>query len=124
MKILRAATASAVVASVSLLGWASACSSGSGDGGNAGKGFSCVIMTTDSMSCVDYSGGADTMGARNSCTGTVTEGARCPTAGVSGICSFAENGGTSRLFYYNADPGGIAVLQKGCTDAHGTWSTG
>lgn len=89
--------------------------------------FSCVSMTTDSISCVDYRGGAATTGARDSCTrsdSTVHEGELCPMDNVGGICSFAENGGTSRVFYYDLEPADVPVLEAGCTDGGGTWSTG
>jgi hypothetical protein len=102
-----------------------ACGSNDG-GGNPGARFSCSDSTSDGLTCTDYSGGAVSAGARNSCTstgGTVTEDALCPTSGVSGICSFAEGGGTSRVFYYSLEASEIPVLQTGCTDARGTWST-
>jgi hypothetical protein len=109
----------------SLLCVAVACGS-SGGGGDPNARFSCTSTTSDGISCTDYSGGAVSAGARNSCTqsgGTITEGALCPADGVGGICSFSEGGGTSRVVYYNLGTGDIPILETGCTDAGGTWST-
>jgi hypothetical protein len=81
----------------------------------------------DGSTCVDYRGTAAFVDVlRNTCTqsgnGVLTEGALCPTAGVSGICA-DESSDRSRLFYYNVTDG-LAELEAACTSAGGTWSTG
>jgi hypothetical protein len=98
---------------------------GSNAGGGSGQ-FSCSSMNGDEFTCIDYTGDTANMGARNSCTQgglAVHDGELCPTAGVSGICTFTEGNGHSRVFYYEVAASDLAVLQTGCTDARGTWST-
>jgi hypothetical protein len=109
-----------------VLSLAFACGSkGGSGGGDPNARFACIQLTSDGMTCTDYTGGAATTDVRDICTqagGTITEGALCPTDGVGGICSFAEGGGMSRVVYYNLQSDQIPQLQTGCTGAGGTWS--
>jgi hypothetical protein len=121
-QIMKASLSFAGMIACGLLCLALGCGS---NGGGSGQ-FSCSSMVGDGFTCVDYTGDSANMGARNSCTQssqTVHEGELCPTAGVSGICTFTEGNGHSRVFYYEVEASGLPVLQTGCTDARGTWST-